>query len=182
MSPSAGRRRSATALLRTTSSRALCSTRRRVAMRLAVEVTTCTALRAGIGYYTEHLVDGLLQTRAPGDELVLISNRQPAGELAERWAPYLRVGGAGIRAIWLQADAPRMLADSAADVAAFPNYIVPLAAPCPTISFVHDLAIYRTPELFTWRKRTVTRALLGRSMVCAAAVATVSEASRRDII
>jgi len=151
-------------------------------MRLAVEVTTCTALRAGIGYYTEHLVDGLLQTRAPGDELVLISNRQPAGELAERWAPYLKVGGAGIRAIWLQADAPRMLADSGADVAAFPNYIVPLAAPCPTISFVHDLAIYRTPELFTWRKRTVTRALLGRSMVCAAAVATVSEASRRDII
>jgi glycosyltransferase involved in cell wall biosynthesis len=151
-------------------------------MRLAVEVTTCTPLRAGIGYYTEHLVDALLQTRAPDDELVLISNRLPAEELARRWAPHLAVGGARIRAVWLQTDAVRMLADRAVDVAVFPNYIVPLAAPCPTISVVHDLAVYRTPELFTWRKRAVTRALLGRSVESASAVATVSEASRRDII
>ena len=151
-------------------------------MRLAVEVTTCTSLRAGIGYYTEHLVDALLQTRAPDDELILISNRAPADELAQRWAPYLKIGGAAIRAIWLQTDAPRMLAEAGADVAVFPNYIVPLASPCPTISVVHDLAVYRTPELFTWRKRAVTRALLGRSVVSAAAVATVSEASRSDII
>jgi len=151
-------------------------------MRLAVEVTTCTPLRAGIGYYTEHLVDALLQTRAPDDELVLVSNRPPAEELARRWAPHLAVGGARIRAVWLQTDAVRMLADRAVDVAVFPNYIVPLAAPCPTISVVHDLAVYRTPELFTWRKRAVTRALLGRSVESAAAVATVSEASRRDII
>jgi glycosyltransferase involved in cell wall biosynthesis len=151
-------------------------------MRLAVEVTTCTALRAGIGYYTEHLVDALLETRVAGDELVLISNRAPAEELARRWAPYLVVGGARVRAVWLQTDAPRMLADGAVDVGVFPNYIVPLASPCPTISVVHDLAVYRTPELFTWRKRAVTRALLGRSVETAAAVATVSEASRRDII
>jgi glycosyltransferase involved in cell wall biosynthesis len=151
-------------------------------MRLAVEVTTCTPLRAGIGYYTEHLVDALLQTRAPDDELVLVSNRLPAEELARRWAPHLAVGGGRIRAVWLQTDAVRMLADRAVDVAVFPNYIVPLAAPCPTISVVHDLAVYRTPELFTWRKRAVTRALLGRSVESASAVATVSEASRRDII
>lgn len=151
-------------------------------MRLAVEVTTCTSERAGIGYYTEHLVDALLQTRAPADELILLSNRAPAEELARRWAPHLTIGGAGIRAVWLQTDVPRMLARTGADVAAFPNYIVPLASPCPTISVVHDLAVYRTPELFTWRKRAVTRALLGRSVVSAAAIGTVSEASRRDII
>jgi len=33
-------------------------------MRLAVEVSTCSADRTGIGYYTEHFVDGLLATRA----------------------------------------------------------------------------------------------------------------------
>jgi glycosyltransferase involved in cell wall biosynthesis len=151
-------------------------------MRLAVEVTTCTSLRAGIGYYTEHLVDALLKSRAPEDEVVLISNRPPSDDLAARWSAHLRIGGRGIRAIWLQADAPRMLAENGVDVAAFPNYIVPLSSPCPTISFVHDLAVLRTPELFTWRKRVVTRSLLGRSVVSAAAVATVSEASRRDIL
>jgi glycosyltransferase involved in cell wall biosynthesis len=153
-----------------------------MAMRLAVEVTTCTALRAGIGYYTEHLVDALLQTRAPGDEVVLLSNQAPAADLARRWGPYLKIGGSSVRALWLQKDVPGMLAESGADVAAFPNYIVPLAAPCRTISFVHDLAILRTPELFTWRKRVVTQALLAQSVLSAAAVATVSEASRRDII
>ena len=151
-------------------------------MRLAVEVTTCTSHRAGIGYYTEHLVDALLQSRATDDEIVLLSNRPPAEALARRWSSYLKISGNPVRAVWLQKDAPRMLAENGADVAAFPNYIVPLSSPCPTISFVHDLALLRTPELFTWRKRAVTRALLGRSVVSAAAVATVSEASRRDII
>ena len=32
------------------------------AMRLAVEVSTCSADRTGIGYYTEHFVDALLAT------------------------------------------------------------------------------------------------------------------------
>ena len=38
----------------------------RAAMRLAVEVSTCSAERTGIGYYTEHFVDALLATRVGG--------------------------------------------------------------------------------------------------------------------
>ena len=53
-------------------------------MRLAVEITTCTPLRTGVGYYAEHVVDALLETRRAGDEVVLLSNRPPAPELAER--------------------------------------------------------------------------------------------------
>ena len=44
-------------------------------MKLAVEVTTCTAERTGVGYYTEHLVDALIATARPGDEVALIGNR-----------------------------------------------------------------------------------------------------------
>ena len=150
-------------------------------MRLAIEATTCTPSRAGIGYYTEHLVDALIQTKAADDEVILLSNRPLDAALARRWAPYLTVGGSAIRAAWLQADVPRMLVATGADVALFPNYIVPLASPCPTVSVVHDLAVMRTPELFTWRTRVVTQSLLGRSVKAASAVATVSEASRRDI-
>jgi glycosyltransferase involved in cell wall biosynthesis len=151
-------------------------------MRLAVEVTTCTAARAGIGYYTEHLVDALLATRPPADELALLSNRMPAPELAARWSAHLRVGGLPVRAAWMQANVPRMLTEAGADVALFPNYVAALASPCPYITVVHDLSLLRMPELFTLRKRAVMRPMLRHSVAGAAAVATVSEASRRDVI
>ena len=83
----------------------------------------------------------------------------------------------------MQLDAPAAAGPQCgADVAAFPNYVIPLASPCPTISFVHDLALLRMPELFTLRKRLVMRPLLRHSVAAASAVATVSEASRRDIV
>jgi glycosyltransferase involved in cell wall biosynthesis len=150
-------------------------------MRLAVEVTTCTATRSGIGYYTEHLVDALLQTCAPGDEVILISNRIPAPSLARRWGPHLRVGGAAIRALWMQRDAPGMLSAAGADLAVFPNYVVPLASPCPSVVVVHDLALVRMPELFTLRKRMAMRLMMRQSIASATRIATVSEASRQDI-
>jgi glycosyltransferase involved in cell wall biosynthesis len=151
-------------------------------MRVAVEVSTCTAERSGIGYYTEHLVDALLATRAPGDDVVLVSNGKPAPELFERWAPWLRVGGFPVRAVWMQRDAGRMLADAGADFAVFPNYLAPLVVPCPFVNVVHDLAIIRMPRFFDLPKLALQRPLLPLVVQRAAAVATVSAASRRDVI
>jgi glycosyltransferase involved in cell wall biosynthesis len=151
-------------------------------MRLAVEITTCARLRTGVGYYVEHIVDALLATRRPGDEVVLLSNHLPAPELAERWAPHLHVRGPGVRALWMQSAVPALLDDTGADAALFPNYAVPLAAPCPTITIVHDLAILRTPQHFTFRKRVLMRAMLRHAIAAASIVGTVSEASRRDIL
>jgi glycosyltransferase involved in cell wall biosynthesis len=151
-------------------------------MRLAVETTTCTALRTGVGYYAEHLVDALLETRAAGDEVVLLSNRTPAPELAARWAPYLRVGGAGVRVVWMQSQVPDLLQQVGADVGLFPNYVAPFASPCPTMIIVHDLAVLRMPQNFTLRKRAFMRAMLGPSVAAASVVGTVSEASRGDIV
>ena len=151
-------------------------------MRLAIEVTTCTSLRTGVGYFTEHLVDALLETKAPGDDLLLLSNRRPASDLADRWSPQLRIGGPGARAVWMQSHVPRMLSEARVDVAVFPNYTVPLASPCSTIVVVHDLAILRTPQNFTLQKRLLMRAMLSRSVAAASVIGTVSEASRRDIV
>jgi glycosyltransferase involved in cell wall biosynthesis len=150
-------------------------------MRLAIEITTCTSSRTGVGYYTEHLVDALLKTRAPGDDVVLLSNRSPAEELTRRWSPHLRVGGPGIRAVWMQAEVPRMLDDAGVDVAVFPNYAVPLAAPCPTVVVVHDLTILRMPQHCTLQKRLLMAPMLRQSVKVASVIATVSEASQRDI-
>ena len=129
-------------------------------MRLAVEITTCMPRRTGIGYYTEHLVDALLATMGRNDDVVLISNREPAPELALRWAPHLRRSGPDVRAAWMQVGAPRLLAEAEADVAVFPNYAVPLASPCPTIVIVHDLAVLRMPDHATLQKRLLWRPML----------------------
>ncbi len=153
-----------------------------VALRLAVEITTCTTARTGIGYYTEHLVDALLETRGPGDDVVLLSNQPPPSELLARWAPYLRVSGPGVRALWMQWEAPRALAETRADVAVFPNYAMPLAPPCPAIVVVHDLAVLRVPQHFTMRKRVLTVPMLKHVVATASAIATVSEASKREIV
>jgi glycosyltransferase involved in cell wall biosynthesis len=151
-------------------------------MRLAVEITTCTAQRTGIGYFTEHLVDGLLETIREGDELVLLSNRAPAADLAARWAPYIHLRGPALRAPWMQLGVPGLLAQTRADVAVFPNYAVPLASPCPTIVVVHDLAVLRMPQHSTLQKRLLMEPMLKQVASIASVIATVSVASQRDIV
>jgi glycosyltransferase involved in cell wall biosynthesis len=151
-------------------------------MRLAVEITTCSPSRAGVGYYAEHLVDALLETRSSGDDVVLLSNQRPAPELEARWAGHLRIRGPKIRAVWMQSEVPRLLSATGADVAVFPNYAVPLASPCPTIVVVHDMALFRAPQHFTLRKRLLMRSMLRRSVAAASVIGTVSVASKRDIV
>jgi glycosyltransferase involved in cell wall biosynthesis len=150
-------------------------------MKLAVEVTTCTAERTGVGYYTEHLVDALIATARPGDGVVLIGNRALAPTAAQKWTGRLRTGGVSLRYLWMQRDAGRMLEEAGADFALFPNYLAPLAAPCPYVNVVHDLALIRTPQFFNKRKRALMRPLLPVVARGAVAVGTVSEASRRDV-
>jgi glycosyltransferase involved in cell wall biosynthesis len=150
-------------------------------LRLAVEVTSCTPDRTGVGYYTEHLADALIASAGPDDDLVLIGNRAVAPELARRWAGRLHIAGARRRYLWIQTDAGRLLEQTGTDLALFPNYLAPLASPCPYVNVIHDMAIYRTPQFFTLRKRAVVGALLPLVTRGAAAVATVSESSRADV-
>jgi glycosyltransferase involved in cell wall biosynthesis len=150
-------------------------------MKLAVEVTTCTPERTGVGYYTEHLVDALIALARPDDEVVLIGNRAVAPAAAQKWGARVRTGGAQLRYLWMQVDAARMLEEAGADFAVFPNYLAPLAPPCPYVNVVHDLALIRTPQFFNRRKRLLMRPLLPIVARGATAVGTVSEASRRDI-
>jgi glycosyltransferase involved in cell wall biosynthesis len=151
-------------------------------MRLGIEITTCTPSRSGVGYYTEHLVDALLDTRRADDDVVLLSNRTPSRELAARWSPYLHVRGGGMRGVWMQSVLPRMLTETGVDVGVFPNYVVPLASPCPSIVVVHDLAILRAPQHFTVKKRLLMHLMLKQSVAAASVIATVSQASRCDIM
>lgn len=151
-------------------------------MRIAFDGTTLRPGRTGVGYYTEHLLHHLA-AEAPGDEIVVVSNRPvdvarplPSNAWVARDASF------SFRLAWLQFGAPRLLDALDADVAHFTNSIVPLASPVPTVVTIHDMSLTLFP-----RYHPVRRVLLNRPLVRLAtrqvdAIITVSHSARRDIL
>jgi glycosyltransferase involved in cell wall biosynthesis len=62
------------------------------------------------------------------------------------------------------------------------TYIAPPRAPCPIVLTVHDVSYRIFPEFFSPRVRLLLGLLVGPSVRRAAAVITVSECARQDII
>ena len=152
----------------------------RDSIRVAFDATPLQRKRSGIGMYTENLIRALLETREC--EVVLLSNRPliPLDELepADRHAS----NGFPIRAVWMQAFLPHVLAQVRPSLCHFPNYLAPLRAPCPRVVTFHDMSLHRYPEFFSGRKRYLSRQLLPLVAQRAEGIITVSEYSRREII
>jgi glycosyltransferase involved in cell wall biosynthesis len=62
------------------------------------------------------------------------------------------------------------------------SYVAPPLSPCPTVVSVHDIIYALMPETFSPRDRLMLSSLVPFSMRRAAAVITLSENSRRDIL
>ncbi|WP_308910403.1 glycosyltransferase family 1 protein [Pseudokordiimonas caeni] len=79
--------------------------------------------------------------------------------------------------LWRNAvDIPRALRRTGADVV-LSQYIRPFAAPCPTISVIHDVLFLDFPNSFSWSYRTLRRLLFGWSARHSTRVSTVSRYS-----
>lgn len=76
---------------------------------------------------------------------------------------------------------PRVLSRDHVALAHF-QYVAPPLCPCPTVVTVHDISYEYFPEYFNPVQRMRMRTLIPLSARRAAAVLTVSEYSRRDII
>lgn len=76
---------------------------------------------------------------------------------------------------------PRVLKRDKVALAHF-QYVAPPICPCPTVVTVHDISYEYFPEYFNPLQRMRMRTLIPLSARNAAAVLTVSEYSRRDII
>ena len=61
------------------------------------------------------------------------------------------------------------------------QYVRPFSAPCPTLSVIHDVLFLDYPESFSWKYRTVRRALFGWSARRSTYVAAVSAYSAERI-
>jgi glycosyltransferase involved in cell wall biosynthesis len=62
------------------------------------------------------------------------------------------------------------------------QYALPLRSPCPAVVTIHDLSFERDSTLMGRRDRSIFRFVVPRAARAAAAVLTVSERSKRDIV
>lgn len=87
-----------------------------------------------------------------------------------------------VRIAWEQTILPLVLRALRAEVYhATANY-APLAAPCPVVLTVHDLAFLRFPHFFRPASRHYLRVMVGASVARAARILAVSESTRRDLV
>jgi glycosyltransferase involved in cell wall biosynthesis len=151
-------------------------------MRIAFDGTTLRPRRTGVGYYSEHLLQHLAQ-EAPDDEITVISNRPI--ETTRMLPARVQVAPSKWRApslVWMQMFAARALGDLHADVAHFTNGMVPMGASTPTVVTIHDMSLTLFPHYHPARRVLLSRPLVDMAARRAAAVITVSESARRDIL
>ncbi len=151
-------------------------------MRIGVEATALQGNKSGVGYYTEHLLRGVMRAAPEHDYLVFVNR-----DVRATWTP---LGAETLygrrfrrpRALWMQTALPRALAETRPALCHFTNYLAPLACPCPSIVTIYDMTIFLTPQFHHWKKRVLDRVLVPPAARRAAAILTLSESARHDIV
>jgi glycosyltransferase involved in cell wall biosynthesis len=153
-------------------------------MRIAFDGTTLTPGRTGVGYYTEHLLQHLAnEVASTGDEIVVVSNK--AIDTQAPLPPHVRVHPGHqfpIRIGWMQMCAGAALHAVRPDIAHFTNGMIPLGSPVPTIVTVHDMSLRLYPRCHPVRRLLLNRPLMRVAIRNAAAIVTVSQSARRDLL
>jgi glycosyltransferase involved in cell wall biosynthesis len=151
-------------------------------MRIAFDGTTLRPGRTGVGYYTEHLLEHLAR-EAAGDELIVVSNRPV--DTTKPLSPSVRVVSCGSRTprmVWMQTVAPRVLRDLQPSVVHFTNGMIPIASPVPTVVTIHDMSLTMYPRYHPLRRVLLNRPFVDLAARRAAAIITVSQSAKRDIV
>ena len=145
-------------------------------MRVAVDahaVAQPSAGDAGNARWIESLIHALVQTAAPGDDVVAMVAHDPARERIDPSVPLLTVTGSNIRRLLF--DAPRAMERAHADVGVF-NYVVPLRGRTRSAVVVHDAAFVTNPEWFSTRDTVLLGRMVPRAIRRADIVICVSHA------
>lgn len=148
-------------------------------MRVALDITAARLGRAGPSVYTTQLAQQLATLM--GERLVPVASRLAVPPHPRRTvADLLRTLG---RDLWWHQFGVSFAARGArADLLHLPAAVGPVAAFLPMVVTIHDVIVLRFPELFRPWHRHYARAVLPRLVSSAAAVITVSEAARADVV
>lgn len=141
--------------------------------------------------YLRHVLGELvkLDEPRPRHELVLFCNRESRGTFAETARTEVsevrcRVNAAirSRRILYEQFVLPKLVKQRAVDVLWSPGYTAPLRLACPSVVSTLDMQYVHYPQDFSRAARAATRYLVPRAARKAAAVLTLSEHAKGEIV
>jgi glycosyltransferase involved in cell wall biosynthesis len=152
-------------------------------MIVGFDATTVRGNKTGVGYYTSRLLERLTRVdgeRNPIDQLLVLSNRPIEVPPVPR-SRIVTEGRFPLRAVWMQAVLPALLAKIRPDLCHFTNFLGPRFSDVPYVVTFHDMTLELLPGCHTWKKRALTRSLTPEIARRARFLITPSESARRDV-
>ncbi len=152
-------------------------------MRIGIDGRALTGRFTGDRTYWLNLTRDHIEANDDGDNEYIIYTRlpMPAGALPASKRVTVRTIPASNDRIWTLATFPRALRQDRINVA-HTQYSIPLRAPCPVVTTVHDISFRLYPEWFPRKHRILLNLSVPVAMRRAARVITDSMSSRRDIL
>ena len=151
-------------------------------MRIGIDARELCGRTTGVGRYLGGLLTAWgADDRARVHEFVLYASGPIALPLDGRRFAARTIAGSG-GTWWEQVAVPRAVGSEHLDVWFAPAYTSPLWIETPTVVAIHDLSFVAHPEWFRAREGARRRWLTRQSADRAAAVITISEFSKRELI
>ena len=151
-------------------------------MRIGIDARELCGRATGVGRYLGGLLrEWAADSRARTHEFVLYAPDPIALSLDARRFPTRTIAGSP-GTWWEQVQVPRAIAADHLDVWFAPAYTAPLRLAAPIVVVIHDLSFVAHPEWFRLREGARRRWLTSQTASRAAAVVTVSEFSKRELI
>ena len=152
-------------------------------LRIGIDARTLSGHFTGDRTYWRGLIQGLAELDQTNQ--YFLYTRRPLDGIPPVLTPnfhWRTVGPSSHDAIWLLKHWPMALADDAIDVAHTQYNIPLLGAPCPVVTTIADITFALFPSLFLPKDRWILNTCIPKSLTRAAAIITVSESTRRDIL
>lgn len=155
-------------------------------MHIAYDATALPPQPVGAGNYIIQLLRALVGLPAGARFSVFAQPHQRALLNLPPGAPvdFIAVPtmSPALRLLWEQTIFPLRLARLAPDLLHSPHYTMPLAYPVPTVVTLHDATFFYYPQHHTFAKRHFFPFVMRLSARRAAALLTVSESTRTDML
>lgn len=152
-------------------------------MRVAIDARALTGRYTGDRTYWANLLRELLQPGADGDTEYVLLSRLPIEPDTLPNSSHATIHHVPARSdrIWTMFALPEAARQAGVDLI-HTQYTVPLRAPCPVVSTIHDISFHLHPEWFRLRDRLILNLTTPMAIRRATEIITVSESSRRDIL
>jgi len=152
-------------------------------MRIGLDGRALTGRFTGDRTYWLNLIRDHSQSPDDGEHEYVVYSRLPFpdGIIRSAGRVEMRTIPASNDRVWTLVTFPRALKQDRIDIA-HTQYTIPLRAPCPVITTVHDVSFRLYPEWFPRKHRILLNLTVPVAMRRAARVITDSMSSRRDIL